>query len=99
MSNADGDSAPITADDLRKLRDENDRLEQTIVQHTKKFDIVEDDLPVNDEKPPPKPLGGVRVMKFNVLPQFAEEAMFDRGTPYTPIQCHKRGHDGTMFTS
>jgi len=97
--NLDSAAPPISVEELENLRKENDALEQTIHQHTKKFDIKEDVLPQKTvTMAPPKP-EGVNVIKFNVLPQFAEEAMRDRGTPYTPIQCKNRGHDGTMFTS
>jgi hypothetical protein len=42
---------------------------------------------------------GIKVYKFTNLPQFVEEANSDRGTPFIPMQCKKRGPDGTMFTS
>jgi hypothetical protein len=91
-------SGPITIDELRKLKEENDLLERQIMEQTKKFGYQDDDAPLK-ERDAPKKVNGIKVHKFNVLPQFAEEAMQDRGTPYMPIQCKKRGHDGTMFTS
>ncbi|KAG8470833.1 hypothetical protein KFE25_009254 [Diacronema lutheri] len=88
----------IQPDDLLKLKEENDELERSIMQHTRKFDVTDDTVPLKEPAPPPK-VGGIKVYKFNELPQFTTEAVSDRGTPYMPLQCKKRGHDGTMFTS
>mmetsp|Transcript_20088 Transcript_20088/g.51132 ORF Transcript_20088/g.51132 Transcript_20088/m.51132 type:complete len:105 (-) Transcript_20088:1640-1954(-) len=94
-------TGPISMDELTKLRDENDALERSIMMHTRKFDTkVDESLPLARAAEAPKAaVGGISVLKFNILSHFSDQAQIDHGTPFIPMQCTRRGHDGTMFTS
>lgn len=94
---SDTQALSIQPQELDQLRAENDALERSIMEHTRKFDVPNDTAPLSEPQPP-RPVGGIKVHKFNILPQFATEAVSDRGTPYK-INYLKRGHDGSMFTS